>query len=127
MHLNILKDILGGYVVKPQDESNRSEVATREEIKRIFNGKTQVRNLIEYHKKCVFIAFIGIQKYWDTWTVTNLETGVSMPPSPKGWNTFSLYILKLTSHLEVTQKESEDEDIIGIAPKRRMKNKSSQN
>lgn len=59
--------------------------------------------------------------------MTNLETSVSIPPVPKGWNTFSLYILKLTSHLEVTQKESEDEDIIGIAPKRRMKDKSSQN
>ncbi|XP_075148282.1 uncharacterized protein LOC142222167 isoform X2 [Haematobia irritans] len=55
--------------------------------------------------------------------VTNLETGETMPlsevrspPVPEGWNPLSLHIHKLTSHLEVTQKESDDESVIGIPP-----------
>ncbi|KAM7362068.1 uncharacterized protein ACRADG_012908 isoform 2-T2 [Cochliomyia hominivorax] len=55
--------------------------------------------------------------------VKNLETGETMPlsevrppPVPEGWNPLSLHILKLTSHLEVIQKESDDESVIGIPP-----------
>lgn len=43
--------------------------------------------------------------------VKNLDTGENMPlsemrspPVPEGWNPLSLHILKLTSHLEVIQK-----------------------
>ncbi|XP_022210924.2 WD repeat-containing protein 44 [Drosophila obscura] len=55
--------------------------------------------------------------------VKNLDTGENMPlsemrspPVPEGWNPLSLHILKLTSHLEVTQKESDEESVIGIPP-----------
>uniref|UniRef100_A0A1A9V5Z4 WD repeat-containing protein 44 n=1 Tax=Glossina austeni TaxID=7395 RepID=A0A1A9V5Z4_GLOAU len=55
--------------------------------------------------------------------VKNLDTGENMPlsevrppPVPEGWNPLSLHILKLTSHLEVIQKESDDESVIGIPP-----------
>lgn len=55
--------------------------------------------------------------------VKNLDTGENMPlsavrspPVPEGWNPLSLHILKLTSHLEVIQKESDEESIIGIPP-----------
>lgn len=53
--------------------------------------------------------------------VKNLDTGENMPlssvkppPVPEGWNPLSLHILKLTSHLEVMQKESDEESVIGI-------------
>ncbi|XP_067619100.1 uncharacterized protein [Eurosta solidaginis] len=55
--------------------------------------------------------------------VKNLDTGENMtlsevrsPPVPEGWNPLSLHILKLTSHLEVNPKESDEESIIGIPP-----------
>jgi len=55
--------------------------------------------------------------------VKNLDTGENMPlsevrspPVPEGWNPLSLHILKLTSHLEVMQKESDEESVIGIPP-----------
>ncbi|XP_037732934.1 WD repeat-containing protein 44 isoform X2 [Drosophila subpulchrella] len=55
--------------------------------------------------------------------VKNLDTGENMPlsemrspPVPEGWNPLSLHILKLTSHLEVIQKESDEESVIGIPP-----------
>nr|XP_017092212.2 WD repeat-containing protein 44 isoform X2 [Drosophila bipectinata] len=55
--------------------------------------------------------------------VKNLDTGENMPlsemrspPVPEGWNPLSLHILKLTSHLEVIQKESDEESVVGIPP-----------
>lgn len=55
--------------------------------------------------------------------VKNLDTGENMPlsavkppPPPVGWNPLSLHIHKLTSHLEVSQKESDEESVIGIPP-----------
>ncbi|XP_004536890.1 uncharacterized protein LOC101454024 isoform X2 [Ceratitis capitata] len=55
--------------------------------------------------------------------VKNLDTGENMtlsevrsPPVPEGWNPLSLHILKLTSHLEVNPKESDEESVIGIPP-----------
>ncbi|XP_065722505.2 WD repeat-containing protein 44 isoform X2 [Drosophila suzukii] len=56
-------------------------------------------------------------------TRTSSDTGENMPlsemrspPVPEGWNPLSLHILKLTSHLEVIQKESDEESVIGIPP-----------
>ncbi|XP_052848618.1 WD repeat-containing protein 44 isoform X2 [Drosophila gunungcola] len=53
--------------------------------------------------------------------VKNLDTGENLPlsemrspPVPEGWNPLSLHILKLTSHLEAIQKESDEESVIGI-------------
>ncbi|KAL5284527.1 WDR44 family protein [Megaselia abdita] len=55
--------------------------------------------------------------------VKNLDTGENMPlsevkspPIPDGWNPLSLHIHKLTSHLEVSQKESDEESVVGIPP-----------
>lgn len=55
--------------------------------------------------------------------VKNLDTGekiplsaVKPPPPPDGWNPLSLHIHKLTSHLEVLQKESDEESVVGIPP-----------
>ncbi|XP_016985599.1 WD repeat-containing protein 44 isoform X2 [Drosophila rhopaloa] len=55
--------------------------------------------------------------------VKNLDTGENLPlsemrspPVPEGWNPLSLHILKLTSHLEAIQKESDEESVVGIPP-----------
>ncbi|XP_058982551.1 WD repeat-containing protein 44 isoform X3 [Musca domestica] len=165
--LNIYKATQGGYVVKPRDDqSNKAEGPTQEEIERIeriFNDNTPRPKLgtgsnslgsatrypslvyrssgdkerrksagdedvlkqmnIDVRIRTNSGKQLSDIEILEQVPVTNLETGVTIPlsevkppPVPEGWNPLSLHILKLTSHLEVTQKESDDESVIGIPP-----------
>ncbi|XP_005175612.1 WD repeat-containing protein 44 isoform X2 [Musca domestica] len=147
--LNIYKATQGGYVVKPRDDqSNKAEGPTQEEIERIeriFNdntprpklgtGSNSLGSATRYpslvyrssgdkeRRKSAGDEDVLKQMNIDVRIRTNSETGVTIPlsevkppPVPEGWNPLSLHILKLTSHLEVTQKESDDESVIGIPP-----------
>ncbi|XP_073814597.1 WD repeat-containing protein 44 isoform X2 [Musca autumnalis] len=162
--LNLYKATQGGYVVKPRDEqSNKAEGPTQEEIERIFNDNTPRPKLgtgsnslgsatrypslvyrsggdkerrksagdedvlkqmnIDVRIRTNSGKQLSDIEILEQVPVTNLETGVTIPlsevkppPVPEGWNPLSLHILKLTSHLEVTQKESDDESVIGIPP-----------
>ncbi|XP_030370197.1 WD repeat-containing protein 44 isoform X2 [Scaptodrosophila lebanonensis] len=142
--LNLFKAIQGGYVVKPRDEaSNKAQGPSQDEIERIekmlmenasrpklagtgsnsLGSATRYPSLYRGTTDKERRKSAGDEDVLKQMNIYNLDTGENLPlsemrspPVPEGWNPLSLHILKLTSHLEVIQKESDEESVIGIPP-----------